>query len=222
VPYDKFRPENIAKAVQYLAIMCRIDPFRVIFGDEKLLRGEDLFNRMNRVDPLTGVVQPIYPDPDFRNTYSLTGFISINPQRRPITVFATDGTNNADQFWHCIMQMIALGELQQGDILVLDNAKYHVHGENSTLMEFLWSGRHPVTGEQLGILLILLPARTPEFNPIERAWHLLVKELKRVPLNVPRSHNHAVVVAALNIINNFSHDDMRKLYVGTNYLNLHY
>jgi hypothetical protein len=57
VPYDKFRPENIARAMQYLSVMCQVDPFRVIFGDEKLLRGEDLFNRMNRVDPLTGEVQ---------------------------------------------------------------------------------------------------------------------------------------------------------------------
>jgi hypothetical protein len=201
-------------------IMCQIDDGRVIFAVKNLLRGKDLFNRMSRGDPLTGAVPPIDPYPDFGDTYSVrTGFISINQScRKPYTVFATNNINDPNKLWFCISTMIAGGELQTGDILVLKNAKYHVHDdENASLIDFLWNGCYPITGEQLGILVMMLPS---ELNPMERAWHLLANELDKVPLNVLHSHTHAVVVAAVNIINHFSHHDMYTLYAGTHYLNL--
>jgi hypothetical protein len=39
VPYDKFRQENIEKAYNYIFTILQLDPARIIFGDEKLLKG---------------------------------------------------------------------------------------------------------------------------------------------------------------------------------------
>ncbi len=52
VPYDKFKPENIAKAYEYITAILMLDPERLIFADEKLIKGQELFNRLVRRDPI--------------------------------------------------------------------------------------------------------------------------------------------------------------------------
>ena len=68
VPYDKFKPENIAKAYEYITTILVLDPERLIFADEKLIKGQELFNRLVRRDPITGEKPAMIPDPDFRNS----------------------------------------------------------------------------------------------------------------------------------------------------------
>jgi transposase len=74
---------------------------------------------------------------------------------------------------------LASGFFRPGDILVLDNASIHNGGDNNILEEWLW--------DNFGVLLLFLPARSPELNPIEQVWKLLVNRLKRVPLSVMRN-----------------------------------
>jgi hypothetical protein len=61
-----------------------LDPKRLIFADEKLLKGQELFTRTVRVDPMTGEKPAMNPDPDFRNTHSITAdsalFLVIDQQ----------------------------------------------------------------------------------------------------------------------------------------------
>ena len=54
VPIDKFTPENVLRTIEHWDFIARIDPFRLKFGDEKPLKGEDLFNRKGRANPLNG------------------------------------------------------------------------------------------------------------------------------------------------------------------------
>ncbi|KAL7525047.1 hypothetical protein ACHAXR_003207, partial [Thalassiosira sp. AJA248-18] len=54
-----------------------IDPERIKFGDEKHLKGDEVFNRKVRRNVLTGEVPEMVVSPDFRNRYNLTGFCSI-------------------------------------------------------------------------------------------------------------------------------------------------
>jgi hypothetical protein len=53
IPADKFKPENIWKADEYLAAMSIIAPKRLRFGDEKLIKGSEVFCRKNRRNVLT-------------------------------------------------------------------------------------------------------------------------------------------------------------------------
>ena len=84
VPYDKFRPHNVEKAVEYFKALARINPSRLKYADEKSLKGKDICNKKARGDPLTGIVHPAMTDPDLRNTYSIIGICGISRRSTPV------------------------------------------------------------------------------------------------------------------------------------------
>ena len=92
-------------------MLSHFSPERVKFGDEKLLKGQDLYNRQVRVNPMTGVAAPIITDPDFRNTHSITGFCSIDPRTTPMWFRIHRANNNAEQFKADVEGAIASGFL---------------------------------------------------------------------------------------------------------------
>ncbi len=57
---------------------------------------------------------------------------------------------------------VASGFLRPGDVLVMDNAANHTGKENTVLEDWLWNDHY--------IFALFLPARTPEWNPIELLW----------------------------------------------------
>ncbi len=172
VPFDKFRPENYEKMLTYLEVIERIDPSRIKFGDEKHLKGQDLYNRKVRRDPITGIIPPTYTNGDFRNTYALTGFCGIDRYSSPVWYNLHEDKNGADEFSLQLELALASGFFRPGDVLVLDNASIHNGGSNSNLEEWLY--------DTFGVLLLFLPARSPELNPIEQVWKILVNKLQGV------------------------------------------
>jgi hypothetical protein len=44
VPIDKFKPENIERAVEYIRAVLSLDQSRLKFVDEKSLKGAEIFN----------------------------------------------------------------------------------------------------------------------------------------------------------------------------------
>lgn len=54
VPIDKFKPENLWKAEEYLAALAVIAPKKLRFGDEKLIKGSEVYCRKTRRNVLTG------------------------------------------------------------------------------------------------------------------------------------------------------------------------
>ena len=69
VPYDKFRPENEARAYEFIYMLSNFTPERVKFGDEKSLKGQELYNRKVRVNPETGTASPVVTGQDYKNTH---------------------------------------------------------------------------------------------------------------------------------------------------------
>ena len=84
VPYDKFRPENESRAYEFLYLLSHFSPWRVKFGDEKLLKGQEVYNRKVRRDPRTGKIPVMTATPDFRNTHAITGFCGIDESTNPV------------------------------------------------------------------------------------------------------------------------------------------
>ena len=82
----------------------------------------------------------------------------------------TDTTVNADLFLLEIKSAIAHRYLQAGGVLILDNAANHMGKDNTVLEEWLWT-KHIV-------LVLFLPARMPEWNPIELMWNYMSQRLK--------------------------------------------
>jgi hypothetical protein len=81
-----------------------------------------------------------------------------------------DATVDADLFSLEIELAIANRFLRAGDMLILDNAANHTGKGNSVLKEWLW--------EEHMVLVLFLPARAPEWNPIELMWNCLSRHLK--------------------------------------------
>ncbi len=211
VPFDKYKPENYEKLLEYLAIIQQFDPSRIKFGDEKHLKGQELYNRKVRRDPITGIVPPTYTNGDFRNTYAVTGFCGINRASSPVWYYIHEDKNGAMEFALQLELALASGFFRPGDILVLDNASIHNGGDNSILEDWLW--------ETFGVLLVFLPARSPELNPIEQVWKILVNKLQRVPLSVMRSAgSHACAHAASEILATITHEEVEGCYRHCDYL----
>ncbi len=125
VRIDKFTPENVLRTIEYWDLIARIDPFRLKFGDEKPLKGSDLFNRKGRADPLKGEREPIIVDSDFRNTYNIIGICGIARDTAPMAYKMHDGINDAMVFSDFFLECVVHGFLRRGDVLVLDNAAIH-------------------------------------------------------------------------------------------------
>jgi len=189
----------------------RIDPKRLKFGDEKLLKGREIFARSSRRDILTGEV-PCVPTPgNFRNAYCITGIIAIDSKQKCATWVIQEETNDSFMFSLAIENAIATGFLKGGDVLVLDNAAIHQGGENRNLGDWLWDFH--------GVYLLLLPARAPELNPIELLWNTLVKRMQQYSNDKIASLGpDGCAHAADFVLSNFSRSDIKKMYRHCGYL----
>lgn len=212
IPFDKFRPDNFQKALIYMHVVSSIDPRRVKFVDEKHMEGKDLWCRKVRRSIITGDVPGIITHPNFRMTYTITGFCGIDRRVTPMRYAITMNNNNSESFSTNVVLAVSSGFLQSGDVLVADNAANHTSGANSDLENWLW--------DNFRIFLLWLPARTPEWNPIELVWNILVSRLGVFSLEVARCipGQHSLVVAAEMILGSITHEDVRACYEKSGYM----
>jgi hypothetical protein len=66
--------------------------------------------------------------------------------------------------------MVGTGWLVHDEILIMDNAAVHTGGEARDLEEWFWD--KIVDGRPLHVLVIYLPMRSPELNPIKLIFHI--------------------------------------------------
>mmetsp|Transcript_21168 Transcript_21168/g.48056 ORF Transcript_21168/g.48056 Transcript_21168/m.48056 type:complete len:98 (+) Transcript_21168:339-632(+) len=91
------------------------------------------------------------------------------------------------------------------DILISDNTYYHWGGEAATLEDYLW--------DEHNVLIVCLPARTPEWNPMELVWGVIVQQLGLMPLgHICSLGTDAVAHAATSVLEKINHDDIVKFY----------
>jgi hypothetical protein len=79
-------------------VLSTIDPMRVRFGDEKLVKGRELFCHRTRKNVFTGEVPCVVTTSDFRNTYSIYGMCGINPTTTTLYLRIHNGTNDSEEF----------------------------------------------------------------------------------------------------------------------------
>jgi hypothetical protein len=159
-----------------------------------------------------GLVLPTMTDPDFRNTYSIIGICGICTRSSPVRNRITDATVDANLFSMEIESAIAHRYLRAGDVLILDNAAIHMGKDNSVIKEWLW--------EEHMVLVLFLPARAPEWNPIELMWNCLTQRLKFFDLS-SLTGTHRVVLAAAKFLNEITHDEIFRFYQKSGVFNLH-
>ena len=138
---------------------------------------------------------------DFRNTYSIIGFFGIDPRCSAVRFGISKGINTSENFAVHVQMAVAVGYLLPYDVVVLDRAAIHTGGQNTILVDWLW--------DNFRIFVLLLPARTPEWNPIELVWNILVQRLNIFSLQVANSMgSHSVVKASELILGNISHTEV--------------
>jgi hypothetical protein len=200
---------KVSRAVEYAELIDMLPTLHIKFADEKHLKGHELFNRYGRRCPITGELEPVIVDPDFGNSHTIIGCCGIAPDAPPFYFWMHDGTNDAFIFSEFVYSMVVDGFLRSGDVLVIDNASIHRYRESAVLEEILW--------EDYKILLIFMPAQSPELNPIELLWHILVQRLRRVPL-AGRHTSERNALAAKDIMDTFTHSEVESCYQKCNYI----
>ena len=178
IPKDKFTATNWYRYYEYrLTVEYINDNLRFNFVDEKHVVNHNGVEQRVRANPLTGMVDALPVSGNFRDSRSLVATISVNPNKtKHIFYTMTSDTINADFFMYYIQAMVKEGFLKPREVLVLDNAAVHCGAAARELQHYLWNVR--VNGIQLEVLVLYLPTRAPELNPIELVFHILSRRLK--------------------------------------------
>ena len=116
-----------------------------------------------------------------------------------------DGNNDSEEFSYDIEHACQLGYLRQGDVLVLDNAAINTGRDNKYLEDFIWN--------EFGVFILFLPTRSPEWNPQELVWRVMVRGMQSYPLRVLRQENsHSPAIAANDVLGKITHDCVRGFF----------
>ena len=178
IPMDKFSSTNWFRYFEYRMIVAKInDNLRFNFMDEKNVTNHNGVELRVRANPFTGKTDSIPVSGNFREARSLIACISVNPRKARHTYYdMTKEKVDAEYVMKFVMEMVRDGFLLPKEVLVLDNAAVHCGAAAKELEDFLWNVK--VNGVQLQVLVLFLPTRAPELNPIELIFHILSRRIK--------------------------------------------
>jgi hypothetical protein len=217
VPLDKFKNENIIKYQAYIDKMERLpDKTKFHFLDEKHLVNKDVLPNKTRADPLTGYMDAILVSGDFREAYNLLAIISANPTKAsPVHYVIGKENGNSTSFAAYIMELISTRWFEHGDVLVLDNAAIHSGGDAGDVEDLLWDTE--IDGRPLNVLVIFLPTRSPELNPIELIFHILARRIRSFRYRMAGPCDSAVVRQTTKVLDALSYETIFKCYAHCGY-----
>jgi transposase len=138
-------------------------------------------------------VSRVPEDEFYRRQWQLICCISSNPRKLKHTVY-TIGEHNgtaAAAFVSFCQMMVESRWLVHGEILLLNNAGVHTGREATDLEEYFWNAI--IDGPPLNVLVVYLPTRSPELNPIELIFHIFSRPVQLYWMN----HNAGPVNRAI-------------------------
>ncbi len=94
--------------------------------------------------------------------------------------------------------------LRHGEFVVTDNAVIHSQGNATVVEDMLWETI--VDGRPLHILVLYLPTRSPELNPIELVFHILAFRIRSYKYQTAGPCDKAVLYKASQVMNKMSYD----------------
>ena len=204
IPLDKWKLDNLAKFHDFFNTILELpDLTRYNWIDEKHIVNKDCLPNRVRRDPVTGYIPFIPVSGDFRDAYNV--FACILPSEEkicPVFFQIVKNNGNSITFVNFIIAMINNRYLTHDEVIIMDNAKIHTCGEAETVEKLLWET--VVDGRPLHILVVYLPTRSPELNPIELIFHILSRRIKRYRYDIGTDIDHAVVRLASEVLNTMS------------------
>lgn len=178
VPLDKWKPRNIEAYHKFMETLGGLpDHKKYHFVDEKHLANKDGMNGKVRACPLTGKIRAIPVNGSFRMTYNMMAIISANPRKScPISYILGKENGTATNFLAFIEHLVVIDWFDHNDVLIMDNAAIHTGGCAAVIPEVLWNAEKD--GRPLHVVVVPLPTRAPELNPIELVFHILTRRLR--------------------------------------------
>lgn len=211
-PHLKYSISNLNKLKQYICTIREIDPKKIIYTDEKPVRGSDIYNRYVRRCPITGRTPFIKTKFKLRNTYNLMAAIRLNePTGRNCFYKLGRFSGTSLSFLAYILEMVRSGFMTPGDVLVLDNARIHSTDYCEYLSDTLWTMVH--------VRVIYLPAYSPELNPIELCFNYFSQILKYTDIRYVANHSDEMfLMLCSRVLDGISNFEIAKMYkkVGIN------
>jgi transposase len=188
---NEVKPENIERYYDFLlwrnSWRNNVEPIRLRFAGEEWL-----------------TEAPGLDGGDFHTTYCIMGMMTMDSSKKPIYYTICEGKNDSFTFANLITDGVRSGWFNRGDILVLD---INASRDCEELANVLWHMAGP-DGHPMNILVVPLPPRSPELNPISVIWNTLSYRLKTVPSYLPKPENHAIAHYAKHILDNMDHELM--------------
>lgn len=81
MPKDKLILKNIIRYDEYLWDILFVDNRRLVFLDEKSLKGREIYNRKGRANPLSDEPIMQYVTGNFRSVYCIMGIILVQHEK---------------------------------------------------------------------------------------------------------------------------------------------
>jgi transposase len=106
----------------------------------------------------------------FRDSYNVFAIISVNPQKiRPVAYSIGRDNGNAASFLAFVEFLLQNSWFERGDVLIMGNDSIHTGGEADIAEDLLWHA--------MQVLVVFLPTRSPELNPIELIFLILARRI---------------------------------------------
>jgi hypothetical protein len=127
--------------------------------------------------PITGRTEFISVSVDFQQIYDMIACISGNPLKQSHAVFTIgEDIGTLASFMSFCLLMVESGWLVHDEILVTDNAAVYTGHEARDLEQWFWE--LIVEERPLHVLVIYLPTKSPELNPIELVFHIFSHRIR--------------------------------------------
>lgn len=117
----------------------------------------------------------------------------------PFVADCRKGSNSQYDFGLFVADCIAARYLKSGDVLVMDNASVHVAMEVFTCI--------CTTCNTLGIKVVVLPAYSPELNPVEYMLSFVTNSLR-----TRRNSKLTLLQNMAALLKTFTHEQVTRIY----------
>ena len=124
--------------------------------------------------------------------------------------------NALGHFMNYVKEIVEQKFLIHDEVFILDNAAIHVGKESKELVDYLWNTK--VNGKPLNILVLFLPTRAPELNPIELIFNILVIRLKSYHYRNNTGVRESVIARAGQIMDSIPYETILRTCQHCRYL----
>jgi transposase len=205
VPLDKWKTINKIRYYEFVQkLRIYSDHSKFNFIDEKHIYNKDMYPTKVRRDPLDGKLPGIHVSGNFREAYNIMAIISPNPDKpHPIDYTIGEENGTSEAFVGFMTYLIAKRFLRHNEFVVMDNAAIHYQRNATVIEDMLWETI--VDGRPLHILVIQLPTRSPELNPIELVFHILARRIRSFRYRTARPCDKAVLHRAAQVMDDMTY-----------------